>query len=327
MGFKSSLVKSFNRVKYKGMKHAPTILFITGIALDAFALYSFIKKSGKVNKIIEKHNEKIEEIHNIPVMDEDIDEEYEGDVFESEKEKTHAIRHQYLTTGKEVVKEVGPAAVAWAASKVCYFHCKKILDARYLGAVAVGKTIKSQFDQYRQRNIELNGAEADADCMYGKATDIMHMAPEDEGGEVTKTSARFPENAIKDICTVWLDEESDLYTRDRTMNEFNARQQETWINRTCAANGFIDLYDILKSLGKEALLTGEEIVLAKNLGKVYDDNKTEEANWISFGIDDPVNADKRNPILTLHISGMEILENVMPKHKQIGFHAHPLPFH
>lgn len=327
MGFKSSLVRSFNRVKYKGMKHAPTILFITGIALDAFALYSFIKKSGKVNKIIEKHNEKIEELHNIPVMDEDIDEEYEGDVFESLKEKNQTITRQYLDTGKNVVKEVGPAAGAWVMSKVCYFHCKKILDARYLGAVAVGKSIKTQFDQYRKRNIELNGVEADSDCMYGKATDICEMAPEEEGGEITKTSVRYPENAIKDICTVWIDEESDIYDRDRTITKFNLKQQERWINKEFATNGFVNMYQIITHLGKQRCLDSNEVVLALNLGKVYDYTKTEEENWINLGIEDPVNADERNPIFTLHIDGMDILENVIPQHKQLGVYSRPFRAH
>lgn len=327
MGFKANFARGFNRLKYKTSKNAPTILFVAGLILDGIALYSAIKRSGKIRNILEEHNDKIDELHETPVMNEDIDEDYEGEIFESEDDKNKAIKHQYIVTTGKVAKEVVIPAGLWLGSKLCYFNCKNILDARYLGAVGVTEAVRSQFNEYRKRNIELNGAEADANCMYGEPTEIINQAPEEEGGEVTKMTVRFPENAINDVCTVWLDEESDLYTRDRTMNEFNARQQETWINRTCAANGFIDLYDILKSLGKETLLTGDQIILAKNLGKVYDDNKTEEENWISFGIDDPVNADKRNPILTLHISGMELLENVMPKHKQIGFHAHPLPFH
>lgn len=325
MGIKKTVVSTFNRVKYKSAKHAPTIFFVAGLALDAFALYSFIKKSGKVVKIVEKHNATIDALHDIPVVGEE--EEHEGDFFESEKEKNKAIRHQYIDTVGEVAKEVAIPAAAWIGSKACYFHCKNILNARYLGAVGLYEATKANFNKYRQRNIELNGAEADDDCMYGKATDICEMAPEEEGGEVTKTSVRFPENAIKDICTVWIDEESSLYNRDRLITEDQIRRQETWVNRKCAAKGFVDLYYIIEALGKADSLTGEEILLAKSLGKVWNYDKSDAENWVSFGIDDPVNADKRNPVLTLHISGMDILENVMPKKKQIGLYASPLPFH
>lgn len=331
MGFKSNMIRALSKAKYVGAKHAPGIFFVAGLVLDGIALYSIIKKSGKIKNIIKEHNDKIDELHDIPVQNtpEAVDEKGEPVseiMFESEKAKNSEIRHQYLVTTGRVAKAVAVPASLWLGAKLCYFSSNNILNARYLGAAGLYKAAEAKFNQYRQRNIELHGEEADADCMYGGTVDVMEVAPENEGGVVTKTTTRFKENAIDDLCTVWFDEESDLFTRDHNMNEFNVRQQEEWANRRCKAYGFIDLYDILKGLGKADLLTGEQIFLAKNLGRVWDENKTDEQNWISFGIDDHVNADKRNPVLTLNIDCKDLLENVLPMHKQLGVYNNPIPF-
>lgn len=307
MGIMKSVTKGLNRIKYKTVKNAPTILFVAGLVLDGVALYSFIKKSGRLTKIVEEHNKKIDELHK------------KTDI--SEKEANKEVCNVYKETVVEVAKEVAVPGTLWIGSKVCYFYCKKTLDARYLGAVGLYKAVQTNFNKYRQRNIELHGAEADADCMYGKTTDIVHMAPEDEGGEVTKTTMRFPENAIDDACTIWFDEGSDFYTRSRITNEWNVNQQERFLNNTFAEKEWIRLQDIIECLGladDPRYCTPERIMIQNNLGRVWDSRKTDVENYISFGVDDPINADKNNSVLTLCIDHLDILENVMPKKGTLG---------
>lgn len=303
-----STIKAFGaRTKYGVQKNAPTILLIAGVALDIFTLYQTVKKVSKVKEIIKDHNEKLEEIHNDEQM--------------TEQEQKKAVRHQYISTTGKVAKEVAVPAATFIMAKGCYVASVDILKTRYVAAVGLYESTKTAFDQYRRNNIELNGEEADATCMYGPEHEIVNVAPEDEGGAVTKETIRDTEQAIEDINTIIFDEESSLFERDGLLNHHTLENKQAWINRSYKAKGFISLYDIVCDLDLDRNLTGDQIIKMRSLGRVWDDSKSDVENDLFFDIDGKQNARAcvgAENVYILHMNCDQVLENVMPRNKQPG---------
>ena len=302
MGIKNSLIRFGSTMKYKTQKNAPTILLIAGVALDIFTLYQTVKKVGKVKEIIKDHNEKLEEIHNDEQM--------------TEQEQKKAVRHQYISTTGKVAKEVAVPAATFIMAKGCYVASVDIMKTRYVAAVGLYESTKTAFEQYRKNNVDIYGKEADEACMHGPTYEVVNMAPENEGGAVTKETVRNTEKAVNDITSQWFDERSGLYERDHSLNHFMLSKQEEYLNEhVMKTKGWMCFYDdILVPLDLNRDMTGDEVRAARALGKVWDPNKTDEENYVSFGIDDPINTrDPRNPVFTLEFKNLDILDNVMPR--------------
>lgn len=146
------------RIKAK----SPEILLVCGIATMVGAVVSAIVKNGEATKVLEEHEEELEAAKAEVVEDED------GTQKEKDqKEINREVRKTYFRTLGKLTKVYGVTFILMGISTACFIGMHNIQAGRIATLSAAYEGVKQAFDEYQQRNIELNGEENHRMCKYG----------------------------------------------------------------------------------------------------------------------------------------------------------------
>ena len=198
------------RLGTKGLtikKHIPKVLLIAGIGLEVGALVSAVIAANKAEELAEDHNERlamakaeyiiseepIEDVDGSDVQNEN-GETIEGEgatvkyhevqVKRTPKEIKRGVRRCYGLTLWKGVKIFGLTALLLGLSTACFIGMHNIQAGEIVGLSGAYTGLKTAFDEYQKRNIELKGEEHHRMCKYGYKEVEERSEDPDTGEEV-----------------------------------------------------------------------------------------------------------------------------------------------
>lgn len=167
-------------------RNMPKVLLVLGIGLEIGAVVSAISAAHKAEELAEDHNERLamakaeyivreEPIEEEDIVDAEISETPEDtqnkyrevQVKRTPKEIRRGVRRCYGMTLWKGVKIFGLTALLLGLSTTCFIGMHNIQAGEIAGLSGAYTSLKTMFDEYQQRNIELKGEEHHRMCKYG----------------------------------------------------------------------------------------------------------------------------------------------------------------
>lgn len=277
------LSRGFNRNLMKLKKHSPGILVAAGVVGGVTSAVMACKATTKVNVILEKAKEDIEQINECGEKGECLA-EVDGEVVPvpySAEDHKKDLSIVYAKTGLELAKLYGPAIALGAASVACVLASHKILKKRNIALTAAYTAVERGFKEYRGRVIERFGKELDRELKYNiKQKEIEKIIKNEDGTEtVVKENAETIDStklyseyarAFDDGCKGW--------TKNAEMNLYFLRSVQNWANDKLKREGYLFLNDVYESLGFNKTAAGQIA------GWYYDEEDPTGDNYVDFGI-------------------------------------------
>ena len=276
---KLKIKQTFNKLKFKTVKNAPTILMIAGVAGVVGSGILVGRATLKLSKVLEEANTTITSI-NDAVEDESI--EY------TQEDAASDLGTVKVSTAAKVVKLYAPAVILGGVSIACMVQSHNILRKRNLALAAAFTTVTQSFSKYRKAVVDKYGERTDYELKHGIRTEKVSVTETDENGK-TKTKketidivdgysdyARF----YDDGCIGW--------TKDAEYNLMFLKSQQQYANDKLIANGFLFLNDVYKELGIPPSKEGQIV------GWIYDLENPSGDNFVDFGIYDVNKANARD---------------------------------
>lgn len=256
-------------------KRSPEIFMVVGAITFVGAVFAVSKAALEIDKIMDAHEEKVEQIHETTgktVTDEDGNEK----VYTEEI----AANDIKITTAKTVVAIVkaGAPAIGFAAlSLTSFLVSNRILKKRYLGALAWGKSISKAFKVYRDRVIEEGGIELDRHYMFGTKYEQVEKKITDEKGKTKKvTEEQEVIDEAKPLASPYarvFDRKNKNWDKNTEFTMMFLRGQESMLNNLLQARGYVFLNEVYDALGFEWTTNGQFV------GWIKGDNV-----YIDFGL-------------------------------------------
>lgn len=264
MSVKDTLTNLSTKMQYAAgrtsivvQKNSPEILMGAGIVGMVVTVITACKATLKADEVLDHHAEKMRKIRE---AEEYQDEECPYPPALAVKEKTVA----YVQTGGEFAKLYGPTVAIGSLSIACVLVSNRILNKRYLAAVAAYNTISMSYEQYRSRVRERYGEDVDYEMRYGVKREKIEQKYTDEHGKTTKKKEEIEviEGQPSEYARVW-----EMYLRDGVLNpnwdenpEFNMlflKGVETEANHKLHARGYLFLNEVYDMLGYDSTQVGQ----------------------------------------------------------------------
>lgn len=268
MNMLSSVGNKLSNVTGKfGMKvseHAPELLLVTGIVGFVGCVVLSCKATLQVEEVLDRHKEKMDEIHDGEEADED---------YDSKRDKVVV----YSQTCAEFVKLYAPAITVGAFSICCVLHGNKIMRRRYAGVMAAYTTVTTAFDEYRSRVREEGGEDLDRHYMFGSKTETVTREEEDENGKKKKVKedVEVLNNEPSGYARVF-DSSNPNWDRNTNFSMMFLKAQEEILNNLLQTRGHVFLNEVYDSLGFKH--TQEGAMVGWRIGKDAGDE------YIDFGL-------------------------------------------
>ena len=171
----------------------------------------------------------------------------------SDNDYKHDLTMAYVHTGFDAFKVISPVVILGSATLCMFTGAHKIMRSRNIALAAAYTSLDKMFNQYRERVITDQGADADYRYRTGAVTEKYKEAIVDANGKtknVTKTKEVIDPDGVSqysvflcaDTCNRWIDDPASMLTY--------INQQELYMNDLYNANGGkILLMDALDVLG------------------------------------------------------------------------------
>lgn len=278
------LTRSANRAGLKLQKHSPEILIVTGIGLGIVATVKACQATLKVESVVEKHTEKMDEINK----------KYEDGVTEDgkdytyndcKKEKTKA----YLQTGVEFTKLYGPSVALGGLSITSILASNNILRKRNVALVAAYTAVDKGFKEYRGRVVERFGKEVDQELRFGVQKEEVETVVKDEDGNEKVVKSEVNVVDPTKICdySKFFDASCAGWHKNSEYNLMTLKRQQDYANDLLQERGHVFLNEVYDMLGIDRTEAGNIV------GWIYDEKNPNGDNFIDFGIYDQDNERKR----------------------------------
>ena len=279
---KIDIKRSLNKMKFKVEKYSPEILMCAGVVGVIGAGVLACKSTLKLNEVIEKSKDTVEQIHE---MVETKPEEY------TEEDAKKDLSIVYASTALDICKLYAPAVTLGTVSIVCMVSSNNILRKRNVALAAAFTTASESFSRYRKGVIEKYGERIDYELKHGIKSEKIAVTEVDENGkEKTKNVkadvaaeidqysdyARF----YDDGCTGW--------SKDPEYNLMFLKSQQQYANDKLVAQGYLFLNDVYDMLGIPRSKAGQIV------GWVYDPENPIGDNYVDFGLYDVNKANVRD---------------------------------
>ena len=246
-----------NFAKVRIAKASPAILIGVGIVSTIAGVVAACNQTTKIDKVLDKHDEMMDDIRPEP--------ESEVNPVETEEVADKPMRVKtaavYAKTAGNFVKLYAAPAGLILLGMGSFLVSHRILNKRYLGAVAAYTGVSNAFEKYRKRVIEDQGIEKDSEYRFGKGETAeieMTTIDEDTGDEIIKKKQATIIDA--DGNPIELSEWCILFA-SWTSKEWSSNE---YYNRSFIA-GQEDIFDLMTHDDKVGMVTFKQICQAFRL--------------------------------------------------------------
>ena len=287
----NNVSRTIHKVGFKFKKHSPEILVAAGVVGIVTSGVMACKATLKVNEVLDKTREDLDKIHDA----EDKGVTPAGKSYD-ENDVKKDLTIVYVQTGVKLAKLYAPAIAVGALSIAGIVASNRILRKRNLALAAAYATVDRGFKEYRGRVIERFGKELDRELKYNiKAEEVEKVEKDENGNEkVVKRQVNTATINERSSTSRIFDETCPNWEKNAEYNNMFLRQTESWANRKLQENGYLFLNDVYDMLGFQRSQEGQI------LGWIYDPKDPTCNNYVSFGIDDIHDEQKR-----LFVNGYE----------------------
>lgn len=299
---KQAMVRTYHLAKLTLKKYTPEILTGIGIAGVIGSTVIACKSTLKVEEILDKHNEMMDNIREAEELVKS------GTLTEMDYTDEEIRRDKAITTiqtGVKLLKLYGPAIALESFSITCIIAGHAVLTRRNLALVAAYDGLKAAYEKYRQRVIEDYGEDVDRMYRTGRRKEVIEEKVKDEKGR-TRTEKReeekFDPNAVSQYAR-FFDESSRKWSKTPEYNLLFLKSQQNFANDRLQARGYLFLNEVYEALGLQPSQAGS--VVGWIISKDGD-------NTVDFGIFDMkspekrafVNGFERNILLDFNVDGV-----------------------
>jgi hypothetical protein len=271
---KKNINTAFRKTAFSIAKHSPEILIVAGVIGTVVSAVMACKATTKVQKILDKAKEDIDQIHQF-VADENI-KEY------TEEESKRDLTIIYAKTGMSFVKLYAPAVALGALSLASIITSNGILRRRNMALAAAYAAIDQGFKEYRSRVVERFGKEVDHEIKYNIKSEKVNEVVVDKDGNQTVVEKTIKVANIDEDSSYarFFDEYSGYWDKTPEYNLMFLRTRQSYANDRLRANGYLFLNDVYEMLGIKKSKAGQVV------GWVYapDDPEHNGDNYVDFGI-------------------------------------------
>ena len=274
-----NVTRAFHKTGLKLKKHSPEILVVTGIVGVVVSTVMACKATTKVNDVIAKGKEAVNDVHDKMA-------DAEAGIIQAEeytpKEQRKDLAVAYAKTGYELVKLYAPAATVGVLSLTAIVGSHKILRKRNVALAAAYASTDKLFKEYRGRLIDRFGKEVDRELLYNlKNKEIEEVTVSEDGSESTqKKTVKVIEGPLYDEFARIFDESCVAWTKSPEKNRFFLAEVERFANQKLQEQGFLFMNDVYEALGFDKTAAGQVV------GWVFNEENPIGENYVSFGIFD-----------------------------------------
>lgn len=305
MGFKNVLANVSKSISTKmgmaGLKLSekkPEILLVCGIVTMGGAVVTAIVAARKHDEILEQHLSElevakaevvvVEAAQNEENVGAESSEGHEGandskapDLVRTrtEEEIKKDVRKVYIRTGCRFVKLYAPTVAFMGISTACFIGMHNIQAGRIAGLSGAYTGLKTAFDEYQQRNIELNGEENHRMCKYGYK-EVEREEEDPDTGEVTKVKEKVPldahevaeaereaaQNNVPRCRYVLFDKHCGQFDGDNNIDLRTLLIAQDDLRNLVRARGWAIENDLRDLLGTERTVEGARLGWVKGMG-------------------------------------------------------------
>lgn len=259
-------------------KHSPEILMGAGVIGFIGTIVLACKATTRAEEVLDRHARQMEDAKEAAEIAEP------EDNYDIKKETLIVYSH----TAVDMAKLYGPTIAMGTLSLACFLKAYKIVNNRYLGAVAAYNAVSSVFDIYRNRVREELGDQMDRHFRYGsEISEIETIVDEGDGKKPKKTKEKV-ENT--DSTNIGPSEYAKFFDKScpewDTNPQFNLkwlRANETAANDILNSRGHIFLNEVYDMIGLPHTSAGAVVGWVKGHGDGY----------VDFGLYKPDNESAR----------------------------------
>ena len=241
----------FSRMKIKLAKRSPEILLVIGAAAVIGGVITACRSTLKVEEVIDKHKDHLDEIKSIPDQVNPVD-----DIEYPEEVQKKDLAKLYLHTGIEFAKLYALPLGLVVGGITCMVVSSKQYKKRYLGAVAAYNGVAEAFKRYRKNVIDTEGADKDHEYLYGKGKKkTVEMTTTNDNGDTVYANkqAIIMENGEEIPLSAYCQFFANGISREWDLNEYYNRTfiegREKWWTTILRERGHVFLNEVLDSLG------------------------------------------------------------------------------
>jgi len=293
--------RAFGKTKLYLRAKSPEILIGVGIASGiACAAMAIVETHKYADDILKSHKEAVDKVK-------ETEEKYPEEYSKKDATVDLIIAHKNLVV--DVVKVYWPSIALGAVSIVSTLGAYKIINGRYVAALATSTALKEAFEKYRKRVVDEYGEEMDNHFMYG--TKKQTFVEKDKDGNDIVTTAEVPDDenlVLPDNIFIFARGESSEWANDSTYDVSFLNLKQSLFNTQLRASGFVLLNDILYDLGIKKTSAGAR------LGWIWDKAYYPDGvdPYIDFGIKE-LKDEYGRPIFVLEFNCLGEVDRLIDK--------------
>lgn len=297
----NKFTKALGKIRFRVKKHSPEILVVTGIVGLIGAGVLACRATTKVQGILDKKNEQLENVALVGVQD--------------GYTKADAAKDRLIIKSKCALKLAGlyaPAVGVATASVISILAGHNILRRRAAALAAAYATVESSFNEYRKRVAERFGEDVDNELKFGvKAKQITETVTDENGKEkhVKKTVNAANDKLGGSPYAFIFDKQTSpaVYEDDTDFMLLRLRNEQQYANDVLTTRGYLSLNEVLERLGLKTSKMGQIV------GWVYDYDNPSGDNFVDFGVKeldvDTIDGAEKKIVLDFNCQG-NILDSI-----------------
>lgn len=259
-------------------KHSPEILMGAGVIGFIGTIVLACKATTRAEEVLDRHARQMEDAKEAAEIAEP------EDNYDLKKETIIVYSH----TAVDMAKLYGPTIAMGTLSLACFLKAYKIVNNRYLGAVAAYNAVSSVFDLYRNRVREELGEQMDRHFRYGsEISEIETIVDEGDEKKPKKTKEKVEntdrENVGPSEYAKFFDRSCPEWDTNPQFNLKWLRANETAANDILNSRGHIFLNEVYDMIGLPHTSAGAVVGWVKGHGDGY----------VDFGLYKPDNESAR----------------------------------
>lgn len=274
-------------------KASPQITLAMGITFLIGAGVTACFATRKLDKIIDEHKGKLEEIANFKERYPQYADQY------SEEDAQKDVKLTYGKTALRIAKLYSLPVLLAAIGVGCTLSSHVIMKNRLSAMSAAYVGLNETFKRYRNNVKERYGEEVDNDLRNGvKAEKIVEKITDENGNEkeVEKEKKTDPSILDNDTSRLWDPRFTCEYEGDPEISWAKLQCEQDYFNTLLRTRGYVFLNEVYHRLGYDETKQGQ------CLGWIYDKNSNDCNNYIIFLNGDPSAYLRGEEKLVLHFN-------------------------